>query len=215
MFTTTEEYLGYLREKYFPSPRDANTTPVDPKRTSWRKGPAHVEDGMLAGSFLTFFAGLACELTCAGQRMAQSIGGARRSGRARRIESLTEWNARGADDTVRLPNPLLIRGVLVGFTLGAIFSGGLIVQDKLAYSIRKREAADAAAAEEEEKSAIAVPASPTSESEADKDKDAALAGSSVADAAGGMGWMDWAMFKSGLGGDKGEGKTSKSESTEA
>lgn len=89
--------------------------------------------------------------------------------------------------------------MLVGFTLGSIFSGGLIVQDKLAYSIRKRDAAEAAAKAEEEANAAAL-APPLTEA----DSQAALEGSAMADAAGEMGWIDWALLKTGLGGKPAE-----------
>ncbi|CAK9786445.1 hypothetical protein CC85DRAFT_287078 [Cutaneotrichosporon oleaginosum] len=159
-FTTAEEYIGYTREKYFPKASDAFATPKDPKRTSWRAGPPHIEDGMLAGSLLTFFAGLA----------------------------------------YRLPNPLLIRGVLVGFTLGSIFSGGLIVQDKLAYSIRMKQAADEAT--EEVLDENPVPARPTGAELENKAKEEdALAPGAMADGSSEeLGWIEWAMHKAGLGG---------------
>ncbi|BEJ11978.1 hypothetical protein CspHIS471_0204380 [Cutaneotrichosporon sp. HIS471] len=155
-FTTAEEYIGYRREKHFPKASDAFATPVDPKRTSWRKGPPHIEDGMLAGSLLTIFAGMA----------------------------------------YRLPNPLLIRGVLVGFTLGSIFSAGLIVQDKLAYSIRMRNAADAAVEEVLEENP--VPDHPTGKEleKADgKEKDVPAIGTKEGSGTERMGWFEWAMDK--------------------
>lgn len=166
---------------------------------------------MLAGSLLTFFSGLACKYSgCAlglGYHKEITWGLCGRCGARRGAEE--EPAMRHMLTAVRLPNPLLIRGVLVGFTLGAIFSGGLIVQDKMAYSIRQREIADEATAEvlEENPAAVAVPAASTlreGQSEAEKDKEAALVGSTAADATGEMGWMDWALFKTGLSGKKGE-----------
>ncbi len=137
---------------------------------------------MLAGSLLTFFAGLACELL---------LGDV---GQWRRTQLIPD----------RLPNPLLIRGVLVGFTLGTIFSGGLIVQDKLAYSIRMKKEADAATEEVLEENP--VPARPTGaelaagEAEAtEKEEHVALAGGAMADGScEEMGWIEWAMHKAGL-----------------
>ncbi|GMK57226.1 hypothetical protein CspeluHIS016_0400600 [Cutaneotrichosporon spelunceum] len=155
-FTTLEEYIGYRREKHFPKQSDAFATPVDPKRTSWRKGPPHVEDGMLAGSLLTLFAGMA----------------------------------------YRLPNPLLIRGVLVGFTLGSIFSAGLIAQDKLAYSIRMKKAADAAADEVLQENPSPDLPTRTELGEAGA-PGMEVQGSQVNETSGSeqMGWFEWAMDK--------------------
>lgn len=155
---------------------------------------------MLAGSLLTFFAGLACECGRGRGR------GERRLGTSRRA-TLPELTPD------RLPNPLLIRGVLVGFTLGTIFSGGLIVQDKLAYSIRMRKAADAAVEEVLEENPL--PSPPTGaeleERARQKEEHVALAGGAMADGSGleDMGWIEWAMHKAGLGdkdGDKDEDK---------
>jgi nicotinamide mononucleotide (NMN) deamidase PncC len=91
--------------------------------------------------------------------------------------------------------------VLVGFTLGTIFSGGLIVQDKLAYSIRMKKEADAATEEVLEENP--VPARPTGAelaAGADKEKEehVALAGGAMADGSEEMGWIEWAMHKAGL-----------------
>lgn len=78
------------------------------------------------------------------------------------------------------------------------------MQDKLAYSIRMRKAADEAV--ESQLEATPVPSPPTGaeiEAKAVEDADvehAALQGGAMADGSGSeeLGWIEWAMHKAGL-----------------
>lgn len=88
---------------------------------------------------------------------------------------------------------------MVGLTLGTVFSGGLMALDKMAYKIKLRKDAEEAAAALEETEKVTT----LTDEEVEKMREeGSLAGSSITDQAASMGWMDWAMWKTGLKSDE-------------